>query len=70
MDLPIHIERTSWHPAWDELAEVGIGLSAHAAAAGGDGECADPRLSTFPFPLWALCERMAMAGVSSQVEDQ
>ena len=24
MDLPIHIERTTWHPAWDELADVGI----------------------------------------------
>jgi len=24
MDLPIHIENTSWHPAWDELPERGI----------------------------------------------
>ncbi len=24
MDLPIHIEQTSWHPAWDELPAVGI----------------------------------------------
>ena len=24
MDLPIHIERTTWHPAWDELPEAGI----------------------------------------------
>ncbi len=24
MDLPIHIERTSWHPAWDELPELGL----------------------------------------------
>ncbi|MDE2818286.1 MAG: MBL fold metallo-hydrolase [Chloroflexota bacterium] len=24
MDLPIHIENTSWHPAWDELPETGI----------------------------------------------
>lgn len=24
MDLPIHIENTSWRPAWDELPETGI----------------------------------------------
>ena len=24
MDLPIHVENTSWHPAWDELPEIGI----------------------------------------------
>ncbi len=24
MDLPIHIENSSWHPAWDELPETGI----------------------------------------------
>ena len=24
MDLPIHIEHTTWHPAWDEIPEVGI----------------------------------------------
>lgn len=24
MDLPIHIENTSWHPAWDELPAQGI----------------------------------------------
>ncbi len=24
MDLPIHIENTNWHPAWDELPETGI----------------------------------------------
>ena len=24
MDLPIHIENTSWHPAWDELPATGI----------------------------------------------
>ena len=24
MDLPIHIERTTWHPAWDALPERGI----------------------------------------------
>lgn len=25
MDLPIHIEQTSWHPAWDKLPAVGMG---------------------------------------------
>ena len=24
MDVPIHIEQTTWHPAWDELPEEGI----------------------------------------------
>ena len=24
MDLPIHIEQTSWHPAWDEQPEIGL----------------------------------------------
>lgn len=24
MDVPIHIENTNWHPAWDELPETGI----------------------------------------------
>lgn len=24
MDLPIHIERTTWHPAWDEEPQVGM----------------------------------------------
>lgn len=24
MDLPIHIERTNWHPAWDEQPEAGM----------------------------------------------
>ena len=24
MDLPIHIEHTNWHPAWDELPETGM----------------------------------------------
>ena len=24
MDLPIHIERTSWHPDWDEIPEQGL----------------------------------------------
>ena len=24
MDLPIHIENSTWHPAWDELPETGI----------------------------------------------
>ena len=24
MDLPIHIERTNWHPDWDELPEMGM----------------------------------------------
>lgn len=24
MDVPIHIENTTWHPAWDELPETGI----------------------------------------------
>ncbi len=24
MDLPIHIERTDWHPDWDELPELGM----------------------------------------------
>lgn len=24
MDLPIHIENTTWHPAWDALPEAGI----------------------------------------------
>ena len=24
MDLPIHVERTSWHPAWDELPALGL----------------------------------------------
>jgi len=24
MDLPIHIEQTSWHPDWDEMPELGL----------------------------------------------
>ena len=24
MDLPIHIENSTWHPAWDEMPETGI----------------------------------------------
>ncbi len=24
MDLPIHIEQTSWHPAWDEMPELAL----------------------------------------------
>ena len=24
MDLPIHIEQTSWHPDWDEMPETGL----------------------------------------------
>ena len=24
MDLPIHIEQTTWHPAWDEQPELGL----------------------------------------------
>lgn len=24
MDLPIHIEQTSWHPDWDEMPEMGL----------------------------------------------
>ena len=29
MDLPIHIENTNWHPAWDELPETGMANRQH-----------------------------------------
>ncbi len=64
MDLPLHIERTDWHPAWDELPATGMeqrrALLRRAVAE-------DARIHAFHFPFPGL-GRVRQAGAGWRFE--